>query len=258
MILTCPACAKRYLIADTAIGPTGRSVHCAACGHRWHQAPPEAEAPAEPAAAPAAETPAPPAPAAEAPVAAPPAAEAIAPPPPPPSWRQPAPAPPRRAAGDDGDYRRPSRFAPEPPARRNPARLWTAAAAVAALVLLALILMVRPGGFAGVDLGRSIEPIYEGSVLRIQAYEPIWGRVVDGRTVLTINGRIDNPARMPAPVPPLRARLRDADGLLLASWVSPAPIAELPPGGSIGFDTASIDVPAAARTVEIELSTPRD
>lgn len=252
MILTCPACAKRYLIADNAIGPAGRTVRCAACGHGWHQSPPPEE--------PERDLVAPPEPPADEPVAAPAPAPISAPPPPPPSWAE----PPRptaavaRATHSEGEYRRPSRFAAERPARRNPERLRTAAAIIAALVLLALILMTKPGGIAGVDLGRSIEPVYEGTALKIAAYEPIWGRVVDGRNVLTINGRIDNPARREVPVPPIRARLRDREGFLLASWNSPAPLQELPAGATIGFDTAAIDVPANAATVEVELSTPRD
>lgn len=254
MILTCPACAKRYLIADNAIGPAGRTVRCAACGHGWHQPPPEAVPERDLVAPPAPE------PAAEAAPAAPPPEPIVAPPPPPPSWaepQRPAVAPPRAPAADL-DYRAPSRFAAERQPRRNPERLWTAGAIIAALVLLALILMTKPGGIAGIDLGKPLEPFHQGTALRIAAYEPIWGRVVDGRTVLTVNGRIENPARREVPVPPIRARLRDGEGTLVATWMSPAPMAELPAGSAIGFDTASVDVPAQAATVEIELATPRD
>jgi predicted Zn finger-like uncharacterized protein len=35
MILTCPACATRYSVADNAIGPAGKAVRCAGCSHRW-------------------------------------------------------------------------------------------------------------------------------------------------------------------------------------------------------------------------------
>ncbi|MBL8551481.1 MAG: zinc-ribbon domain-containing protein [Hyphomonadaceae bacterium] len=39
MILTCASCLTRYYADDTAIGSTGRSVRCAACGHTWFAEP---------------------------------------------------------------------------------------------------------------------------------------------------------------------------------------------------------------------------
>jgi predicted Zn finger-like uncharacterized protein len=239
MILTCPSCAKRYLVADNAIGPAGRTVRCAACGHGWHQAPPDETAERDLVV--------------EAP--APPPRPPVEPPAPPPSWAEPVRAyEPRRPAVEEA----PSRFAPEARPRRNPEPLWTAAAVATAAVLLLLTAMLRPGGFAGVDLGRALEPVHEGTALRLRAYEPIWGRIIDGRNVLTINGRIENPTRAELAIPPLHARIRDADGALLVSWTSPAPLESLPGGAAISFDTAAVDVPAAAATVDIELRTPRD
>lgn len=38
MILTCPSCSARYLIAGDAIGDEGRTVRCGKCGNSWHQA----------------------------------------------------------------------------------------------------------------------------------------------------------------------------------------------------------------------------
>ena len=40
MILTCSACATRYLMDPVALGPNGRMVRCAKCGHSWMQTPP--------------------------------------------------------------------------------------------------------------------------------------------------------------------------------------------------------------------------
>ena len=39
MILTCPACTMRYLVAEGAVGSDGRRVRCAHCGHQWFQEP---------------------------------------------------------------------------------------------------------------------------------------------------------------------------------------------------------------------------
>ena len=38
-LITCPACKTRYLVPDTAIGPTGRQVRCASCKHSWFEEP---------------------------------------------------------------------------------------------------------------------------------------------------------------------------------------------------------------------------
>jgi predicted Zn finger-like uncharacterized protein len=40
MIVSCPACATRYLLEPIALGPKGRQVRCAQCGHSWQQNPP--------------------------------------------------------------------------------------------------------------------------------------------------------------------------------------------------------------------------
>ena len=40
MIVSCSACATRYLIEPAALGTKGRMVRCARCGYSWQQNPP--------------------------------------------------------------------------------------------------------------------------------------------------------------------------------------------------------------------------
>src|SRR5215813_3645628 len=40
VIVSCPACATRFSLDASLLGPGGRNVRCAKCGHRWRQEPP--------------------------------------------------------------------------------------------------------------------------------------------------------------------------------------------------------------------------
>lgn len=51
MIISCPSCGASFNVSSEALGPTGRSVKCSKCAHRWHATPeglPSFEMPATP------------------------------------------------------------------------------------------------------------------------------------------------------------------------------------------------------------------
>src|SRR5688572_7443380 len=122
MILSCPSCKTRYVVPDSAIGPTGRKVRCANCRYSWVQDPPALDLrTAASAGEAAAEPPVPPPPPAAAPRPAPP---------PPPSWTQTETAPEPEPVEDWEPARRP---------RRNRARLWTILAVIAGLAMVGAV-----------------------------------------------------------------------------------------------------------------------
>ncbi|WP_174287002.1 MJ0042-type zinc finger domain-containing protein [Sphingomonas bacterium] len=235
MILECPECTTRYLVPDSAIGPSGRTVRCANCRHSWFQDPPTPD-------------PAPPPP----PLRTPPVATAgdaivaaVADPVAPPVFVEPYVEP----ASYDA-------FAPQPPfrPRRNMARRWTyiaAAAGLAMLVAVAAIVWLGAPGIAG-RLGLSIAS--DESPLKLKD-NPIERRQLEnGSELFAVSGQVVNPSGAMQRVPDIRAELRDAQGKLVYSWTITPQQRSLSAGATIDFNSAKLDVPANSKRLELSFA----
>ncbi len=255
MILQCPECSTRYLVPDSAIGTEGRTVRCANCKHSWFQAAaPDVEDALEvPEPAPLAPAPPPLAPLAR-PITEP--AERFAP------FAPAAPVAPVAPVAPEPGVVTPTFVPPVTPQienlpvrlRRNTTRRWTIVAVLAGLLMLiaagAIVYLGAPGVAAKLGLGTGSDE----TPLRLRD-NPIERRELDnGSELFAVSGQVTNPSNQRQRVPDIRAELRDAQGRLVYSWTITPQQRTLAPGGAIDFNSATLNVPANSKRLELSFA----
>jgi predicted Zn finger-like uncharacterized protein len=253
MILVCPQCATRYIVPDTAIGPSGRSVRCAACKHSWFEegvalSPREEMVPEMAVAASSTETPA------DVPAEPPPVSGPLPAPPPQMDYERPAADTDREPVFQEAGT---SSFAYEPPfrPRRNPAKLWTAAAVTFALAVAALGGALYYFGVPNWAVNIGLAP--EGSdpdLLLDMPRKPERRQLPSGDEYFAFSGRIVNASDRTLPVPPIIVEMRDDKDRLVFGWTIRPPVRELGPGDQASFHESRIDIPKNARNLTLTFS----
>lgn len=245
MILTCPECASRYFVDDSRVGPTGRVVRCASCGHRWTARSDEPldlfEDPEEPSLANPAKT----------------FEQALEP------EAEPEPEEPPVSALPGEELPKVFRARADAERRLREATttgvVWAGMAAAMAVVVVAALMfridVVRlmpgsAGAYAAVGLPvNTVGLVIDRDSIKAQ---PI---MREGHAAVTITGSIRNITEHEVSAPPLRVELLNNKEKRVAGQLAAAADAKIPPGEVRHFSITFLDPPRTAKDLQISFAT---
>ena len=230
MILTCPSCGTRYSIDAITIGPEGRAVKCAKCGHKWREFPPE-DLPKKLDADAAPES--------------------------------------RRveAAPDPGmSIEQMTAAQSQPVANGNPGkrRRW-----IAWFLLLLVIAALICGAYFGRNYVVQIWPgaaqYYQYLRIDVETQNMLGLEIHDLKTksvlqnsvtTLTVSGIIKNVTDSPQFLPRIKITLIDDKGQSVYSWTTTVEEPEVMPWGQVEFSSSMNQPPEEAKNVKVDLIDP--
>ena len=261
MIIACPACATRYEVPQSAVGPDGRTVRCAKCRHSWFVEPGEdgedlAQPVPEENSTVEAQDNAEPEVASQGKVEVEDSGEYAI------SDGQPGDGGARDGATDpisveEGQWDEESTAGSlddaSPAPRRSRWRLWTWVVLIIAVLGGATAAAASYWGIPDwMPLQRAgIAASQPGLKLDFPADRQERRQLPNGTEFFGASGTITNVHSEAQPVPPILIVLRDSRDRIVFSWEVAPPRRRLGPGESVTVNEAITDVPRSARVAEI-------
>lgn len=143
-----------------------------------------------------------------------------------------------------------SHFAHEPPfkPRRNPAKLWTAAAIAFAILIAAIGGAISYFGMPNLGIG-SVGAEPDLTIVLNENLE--LNERADGTPYFIASGSIVNGSGVKQDVPEMLVTLRDSTGRPVYSWKMKPKTRSLAPGSKVDFSEARLDVPLAAKQISV-------
>jgi predicted Zn finger-like uncharacterized protein len=87
--------------------------------------------------------------------------------------------------------------------------------------------------------------------LTVQVQQHGRTQLASGNQLFEVSGIVRNETDEPLPVPPLNAQLRSLEQQVVYQWTIPISPPQLAPGATASFNSANLDVPAAAACLEV-------